>query len=114
MPVNHARPQNTSGRVVDLNRRRTERVHALLALREQFAAAHAAYEAHGRDAEALQMWQQAAQVESEIRKMSPRIYAQRWTEWVERDTALMHGPGERNARCMICTLAEAAGLPVAG
>lgn len=113
MTVNLARPAE-NGRVVDLQRRRTERVHALLALREQLAAAHAAYEAHGHDALALQMWQQTAQIESEIRKLSPRIYQQRRNEWVERDAALIHGYGERSQRCMLCTLAEAAGLPAAG
>lgn len=114
MPVNHARLQNAPGRVVDLNRRRTERVHALLALREQLAAAYAAYEAHGHDALALQMWQQNAQIEAEIRILAPRIYQQRWAEWIERDNSLVHDPDDQSPVCMICILAEAAGLPAAG
>lgn len=112
MTVSHARSNH--GRVVDLGLKRTERVHTLLALREHLAAAYAAYEAHGHDALASQVWHQAAQIAAEIRKLAPRIYEQRWAEWLERDAELMHGPGERRASCLICNLAHAAGLPEAG
>lgn len=112
MSVKPARP--AEGRVIDLQARRTARIHALLALREQFGAAYAAYEAHGHEMLALQMWQQIASVESEIRQMAPSVHARRWADWIERDAELMHGPGERRAGCVICNLNHAAGLPVAG
>ena len=110
MPVNHHGREADAGRVVDLGRRRTERVFALINLRDHLAAAHAAYEAHGFSDDALLMFQQTCQIESEIKALAPSVYRRSWSDWVERDALLIHGPDERSPRCSICKLKHAAEL----
>ena len=107
MPVNHVRRHQRHDQVVDLGRRRTERVHALLALRGHLARAHAAYEAHGLEEDAVMVFIEMCQIESEIRTIAPRVYTDRWPEWAERDAELMHTADQRHPECTICKLSEA-------
>jgi hypothetical protein len=115
MSVNHVRRHRThEADTADLGRKRTERVCALLNLTDHLAAAHAAYEAHEVDG-ALEMFQQMLEVERMIRMFAPRIYAERWTEWVQRDMQLAHAADEPHPRCSICNMAEAGPLrPASG
>lgn len=104
MSVNHVR-RHTSHRhqPADLARRRTERVTALLALRDHLAATHAAYEAHGID-EALSIYQLVLEIEQSIKNFAPRIFEQRWSDWVQQDSQLQHDEQHPHERCHICTM----------
>ena len=110
MSVNHVR-RHTSHRhqPADLARRRTERVTALLALRDHLANAHAAYEAHGLD-EALSIYQQMLEIEQSIKIFAPRVFEQRWSDWVQRDAQLQHDEQHPHAKCRICTMRQVARL----
>ena len=106
MSANHARRHRTGrSEVVDLGRRRTERVLGLIALRDRLAAAAAEYEAHDLDG-TIDMLQQVYEIESAIRSMAPRIYQERWTEWVEKDSKLSHDPSEPHPSCSVCKLLQ--------
>jgi len=108
MSVNNVRRHRThEAEPADLAAKRTERVIALLSLRDHLAAAAAAYEAHSLDG-ALDLLNQQWEIERAIRSLAPRIYEGRWTEWLERDVALAHTPSTPHARCHICTMAGAA------
>lgn len=104
MSANNARRHQT-GRteVVDLGRRRTEKVLGLLHLRERLALAAAEYEAHDIEG-AFEVFQQQLDIEAAIRTHAPDIYEVRWTEWLERDAALAHTPEAPHPECGHCQL----------
>ncbi len=104
MSANNARRHQT-GRteVVDLGRRRTEKVLGLLHLRERLALAAAEYEAHDLDG-ALEVFQQQLDIEAAIRIHAPEVYESRWTEWLERDTELAHTAETSHPECGYCQM----------
>lgn len=104
MSANHARRHRTGhAEVNDLGRRRTEKVLGLIALRDRLAIAAVQFEAHDLE-DAMDMLQQQLQIESTIRSIAPRIYEERWTEWVERDLALAHTVDRPHPECGICKM----------
>lgn len=104
MAVNH--PGTPEERAVARGHERIDRVCVLTNRRDRFAAAHAAYEAHGFSDAALFMHRQVRAVEQELEALAPRIYRRLWTEWVARDAALMHTPERPNPECALCRLAD--------
>jgi len=104
MSANNARRHQT-GRteVVDLGRRRTEKVLGLLHLRERLALAAAEYEAHDLEG-AADVFQQQLDIESAIRAHAPDLYDARWAEWFEQDAALAHTPETPHPQCGYCKL----------
>ena len=104
MSANNARRHQT-GRteVVNLGRRRTEKVLGLLRLRERLAIAAAEYEAHDLDGE-VEVFQQQLDIESAIRVHAPDVYEAHWTVWLERDAQLAHTPDAPHPECGHCQL----------
>lgn len=100
------RRKNHHAAVADLARKRTERVAALLSLRDHLAAAQASYEAHGLPG-AVDLLTRVYEIESFIRAEAPRVYEDRWSGWVEADARLIHTPDEPNELCHICQMGTA-------
>lgn len=50
------------------------------------------------------MLQQQYQIELAIEDVAPRIYEQRWPEWVQRDAELAHDADRPHPACGICTM----------
>lgn len=104
MSANNARRHETGrSQVIDLGRRRTEKVLGLLHLRERLAIAAAEYEAHDLEG-AIEVFQQQLDIESAIRAHAPDLYEARWTEWLERDAQLAHAPESPHPECGHCQL----------
>lgn len=114
MSANNARRHETGrSQVIDLGRRRTEKVLGLLHLRERLALAAAEYEAHDLEG-AIEVFQQQLDIESAIRTHAPDLYEARWTEWLERDAQLAHTGETPSTECGYCQLLERRVMRLAG
>lgn len=103
MSAKNVRRHRTVREVVDLERRRTDKVLGLLAIRDRLAAAAAEYEAHDLGG-VTELLTQQYQVESVIRALAPALYERRWTEWVESDATRSHTADQPQEACSVCMI----------
>jgi hypothetical protein len=108
MSVNYARRRDTTRLTpVAAAREHTESVTQLIALRDYFAQAYAACDAHDmEDADGL--FQQVLEIEYGIKCLAPHIHEERWISWLEEDAELQHDEQHPHPKCAICRMQAAA------